>query len=88
MIIYMTNTTNHTNTDTLIACANTIGGWAIGIVRSSHYKTGKHFYRVVRLNEKSQYVTITTHDTETAARTRANAEYRSEMAGIRKAAAA
>lgn len=77
-------TTTATNTDTLIASANTDGGFAIGIVRAISYTTGKYFYRVVRLDPQSRYVTITVHATEEQARKSANIEYRAEMAAIRK----
>lgn len=78
----MTSTTN--SAGTLIASANTDGGFAIGIVRDVTYTTGKDFFRVVRLDPQSRYVTITIHATEAQARKSANHEYRAEMAAIRK----
>lgn len=61
-------------TPTLIASANTVAGFAIGIIA-----TGPRF-EVVRLDRRSRYITISRHADEAAARTAANAEYRADMA--------
>lgn len=57
-------------TTTLLTSANTVGGFAIGIIR-----TGES-YAVIRMDRDSRYVTISRHDLEADARKRANLEYR------------
>ena len=64
----------------LIASANTSNGFAIGIVKSSNYRTGRDQFQVVRMDRQSRYVTISRHGDEASARKRANAEYRSDKA--------
>ena len=59
------------NTDKLIASANTRNGFAIGVTRIA--RSGS--YAVVRMNRRSQYVTISVHATEGDARTAANREW-------------
>lgn len=68
------------NNELLIASANTSNGFAIGIVKSSNYRTGRDQFQVVRMDRNSRYVTITRHASEADARKRANAEWRADMA--------
>lgn len=60
------------NNELLIASANTSNGFAIGIVKSSNYRTGRDQFQVVRMDRKSRYVTITRHADEATARKSAN----------------
>lgn len=66
------------NNELLIASANTSNGFAIGIVKSSNFRTGKDQFQVIRMDRQSRYVTITRHDNEADARKRANAEYKAD----------
>lgn len=60
------------NTNTaLIASANTRNGFAIGIVRNA--RSGG--FQVVRMDRSSRFVTISVHNDEATARTRANTEW-------------
>jgi len=59
------------NTDKLIQSANTRNGFAIGIVLNGY----SGLYTVVRMDARSQYVTISAHATEADARQSANVEW-------------
>jgi hypothetical protein len=60
-------------TANLIATANTLNGFAIGVVaRTSDYT-------VVRMNRDSHYIVLSAHSTEAAARTAANTEWKLDM---------
>jgi hypothetical protein len=85
ILIYMTSTQNTTDDLTLVAEASTSKGFSIGIVMEKNYRTGKPFYRVVRIHDY-RFVTITIHDTEQEARRQANIEYRRQMKANRKTA--
>lgn len=61
-------------TETLIASANTVAGFAIGIVKIADR------FEVVRLDRRSRYVTLTRHADEATARKAANAAYRADRA--------
>ena len=63
----------------LIASANTRHGFAIGIVKLAD-RLGVAYWEVVRMDRRSRYVAISRHSDEAAARIRANAEYRSDVA--------
>lgn len=65
------------NNELLIASANTVAGFAIGIVRKSA-RNGRTYFEVVRMDRSSRYVTISRHSSEATARTAANAEYRAD----------
>jgi hypothetical protein len=55
-----------TATDSIIATAHTRNNWGIGIIRRGSR------YLVVRSNAKHQYIVLTAHTTEEAARASAN----------------
>jgi hypothetical protein len=58
----------------LIASANTRNGFAIGVIRTCD------IFSVVRMDRRSQYVTISNHSTEQAARSAANKEWAADCA--------
>lgn len=60
-------------TTTLITSANTIAGFAIGIIRTGEV------YSVVRMDRESRYVRLSNHTSEQSARTAANLEYRKDL---------
>lgn len=62
-------------TDTLVQSADTIAGFAIGIVRN--HRSG---FLVVRMDRSSRYVTLSVHSTEAGARTAANAAWSADKA--------
>jgi translation initiation factor 2 alpha subunit (eIF-2alpha) len=66
----------------LITSANTSNGFAIGIVTQPNRYNGRPIFSVVRMDRQSRYVTISTHDTETDARTRANREWAADRQAV------
>jgi len=61
-------------TETLLQSAETRNGFAIGVVRN--HRSGS--FVVVRMDRSSRFVTISAHDTEAAARTAANREWKAD----------
>lgn len=71
------------NEPTLIERHSTRGAWAIGILRQTD-RTGTEVWSVIRINPKNQYITISHHGNEPAAREAANTEWKGDTAWKRR----
>jgi len=64
-----------------VKMANTRNGWAIAIMKTANRKkAGAEIFSVVRVSPKNQYVTLTDHNNEAAARKSANHYWAQDVA--------
>lgn len=74
---YMTNA----QSPRIVATAETTNRYAIGVLESTHYKTGQPTYSVVRMDPQSRYITLHYAATEQAARDLANEAWKRDKYG-------